>query len=328
MALDHAKVLDSLRQLPLLTGAVTDDWLDQQRRRPELVDAHLVYRLLAAGPVGWAQDQLAQLESLMQRLRHNEWLEDKVRDLLAGNQDRVDSVAGELLLADYLQRSGHRLRADPDQGGRRPEFLVDDRALVEMKTFCPPVDPHARLRSLICENIDSGFSVSLHVSGELLSNDVAPLARQLASTLPWSRGVCMDARHGAAVAQLVAEYKVEGLEGTAIVGGDHRAAADVSDAPAFWSWLENRVKKARGQTAGFSGRRVLVLDVSHCREIADLHHLRPRHVADAVDAEVTRLSAGRLRGAVTQRAGFFGQLVFMPPDTFERALTAGPPIAL
>src|SRR5260370_13592899 len=117
-----------------------DGWIEMQRRRPEIVDAHRIYRwLTAAERGGWASEQLTALDQLLGRLQGRIiGIDAKMAELWSGNEDRIDSLATELLVADHLLAAGLDLVSDPLVAGSRPGLPVNQPVPLEDQTLRPP----------------------------------------------------------------------------------------------------------------------------------------------------------------------------------------------
>jgi hypothetical protein len=75
------------------------------------------------------------------------------------------------------------LVVEPAIGASRPEYLVDDRVLVEVMAYCSPMRefPFARLKFGTTHHVDSGCSLNLlALTGTITASDVGPLVKQRA----------------------------------------------------------------------------------------------------------------------------------------------------
>lgn len=316
--LERSKASVAVAQYPAIAARLPADWLDKCARKDQIVDAHRVYRMLAAGGVGWGDEQLAYLDALIGRLAGRDpSIDRKLDELWNANENRIDSLMTELLVADELLASGHVLVVEPAAGASRPEYLVDGRVLVEVKTYCSPMRefPSARLKFGITHQVDSGCSLNLvALTGTLTANDVGPLVKQLARAFDRANaptpGMVSVARHGAVTVtvEVSAVYPelTEGsfLSTTAPVVDPSEAVDD------FDGWLLGSAKEAAGQMKNHAGPKVVVLDVSLRRSITDAIALRPR-VTDELRARV-REKHPRLLPVIAQRHANFGRLSCMP----------------
>lgn len=117
--LERSKASASVAQYPAIAARLPADWLDKCARKDQIVDAHRVYRMLAAGGVGWGDEQLVHLDALIGRLAcHDPSIDRKLDELWNANENRIDSLMTELLVADELLAGGHVLVVEPAVGAR------------------------------------------------------------------------------------------------------------------------------------------------------------------------------------------------------------------
>jgi hypothetical protein len=281
--LDHDNARDAVMRYPNIASRLPEGWLDRCSRRGQVVDAHRVYRMLATGGVGWGDSELQQLEQLIARLRERQpGIDGKINELWNADENRIDSLATELLAADALLAGGHALTIEPAVGTSRPEYFIDGTVLMEVKTYCQRKSetPMARLKFEITHKVDSGCSLELQeVTGLLTANHVGPLVKQLAHRFDRSRapgpGVRHIVAHDGVSLTIEATHRYPELTAGSfltMVGSVIVPAEAAEDGEA---WLLDSAKEAAGQMKAFSGPKIVVLDVSQCRSLTDGMALSP-----------------------------------------------------
>lgn len=317
---DHLSAArDTLLRFPGIASRMPAEFLDRYGRTSDLVDAHRVYAWLARGGAGWCGGQLEVLERLLESLPPSAAVDAKLSELWTADEKRVDSLATELLLARDLVALGHQVELEPHHGVKRPEMLVNKSILLEAKTVASRADVVRRLTYKICEDVPSGRAFAFEVGEGLCQDHVAPLVRKV------RRWVEQD--HPPAGAMRPLEHN--GVRMTIEVRGVHEdvpaTGSCVVDSPPlptpaetmseFSDWLTSVIKKARRQTTGFAGRRLLVADVSHMRSAVDSLSLYPGLVSSVAN----RCNAGSMEILVGHRLTNFGDLVFEPPNALRDA---------
>ena len=66
--LDRNKANIAVARYPHIAVRLPAGWLDRCARKSQIADAHRVYRMLATGGIGWADEQLVHLDALNGRL--------------------------------------------------------------------------------------------------------------------------------------------------------------------------------------------------------------------------------------------------------------------
>jgi hypothetical protein len=300
--LERSKANAAVAQYPAIAARLPMSWLEKWTRRGQIADAHRVYRMLAAGGVGWGDEQLAHLDALIGRLAGRDpSIDRKLDELWNADENRVDSLTTELLVADELLARGHALVVEPAIGTSKPEYLVDGRVLVEVKTYCSPKRdfPFARLKFEITHQVNSGCSLELlALTGTLTANDVGPLVKQLARKLDRANaptpGKRCDAQHGAVTVTIeVSCVYPELTEGSFLT--TCAAVVDPDEAvDDFDGWLLGSAKEAAAQMKDYPGANAF----------------RPR-VTEALCVRV-REKHPRLLPVIAQRHANFGQLSCVP----------------
>ncbi len=317
---DHVSTArEALRRFPKFASRMPAEFLDRHARTGDLIDAHRVYAWLARGGTGWAEGQLRVLDDLIASLPSSAAIDAKLADLWRADEERVDSLATELLLVRDLVGLGHRIELEPDNDGKRPEMLVNDSILLEAKTFASRGDAVERLTYKICEDIPSGRAFAFDVSEGVRQNHVSPLIRKLRRWVEQD-----DPRQGATRAfehdgvSLNVEVRYADVDiprtGSCVVSSPPLPTPEETRRE-FSKWLALAITKARRQVKGFDGRRLLVADVSHMRSAVDMFALHPGLVS-----EIAReCNAGSLEVLVGHRRASFGGLVFEPPSALRDA---------
>ena len=274
---DHDKARGAVAAYPNIASRIPNGWLERCSRRGQIIDAHRVYRMLATGGVGWGDSELQQLEQLLERLRAKQpAIDEKINELWNADENRIDSLATELLVADALISGGHTVTIEPAVGTSKPEFLIDAAVLMEIKTYCQRKSegPLARLKYEITHKVDSGCSLQIHeLTGALTSNHVGPLVKQLAHRFDRSRVNAPGLRHTVVHDGVSIVVEATGLYPELTAGSYITTLASVvipTDAAEDSEvWLLDSVKEAASQMKAFTGAKIVVLDVSQCRSLMD-----------------------------------------------------------
>lgn len=295
------------------------EFLDRHARIGDLIDAHRVYAWLARGGTGWAEGQLCGLDGLIGSLPASAAIDTKLAELWRADEDRVDSLATELLLVRDLVRLGHRIELEPDNNGKRPEMLVNDSILLEAKTFATRGDAVKRLTYKLCEDIPFGRAFAFDVSEGVQQNHVSPLVRKVRRWVEQHdprQGATRAFEHDGVTLNIEVRYAdIDIPPGGSCVVSSPSLPTPEETTREFSAWLASAIKKARRQVKGFDGRRILVADVSHMRSAVDMFALHPGLVS-----EVAReCDAGSLEVLVGHRRSSFGGLVFEPPSALRDA---------
>lgn len=316
--LDHDKARAAVALYPNIASRLPNGWFERCSRRGQIVDAHRVYRMLATGGVGWGDAELQELERLLDRLCGRQPAVDKkINEIWNADENRIDSLATELLAADALIAGGHTLTVEPAVGTSRPEFLIDATVLMEIKTYCQrkSESPMARFKYEITHKVDSGCSLQIHeLTGSLTSNHVGPLVKQLAHRFDRSRVNGPGLRHvvtydGVSITIEATALYPELTAGSYLttIGSVVGLAEAAEDSE---TWLLDSVKEAAAQMKAFTGAKIVVLDVSQCRSLMDGMAMSPS-LADQLRRRIQERHP-RIVPVIAHRQSNFGGLCCVP----------------
>ncbi len=316
--LSHQTATSTLPAFSVISNLVPSGWMARQARQALLVDCHRVYRWLASGAIGWSGEQLTALDVVLGRVREMRGMESRIAELWNADEDRIDSLGTELLLADYLGGAGFSFIPDVPVGGRLPEFLVEGEVLVEAKTQCPPRadSPLARFKFEVTHNVDVPRVLWLHgITGTMMQNHVGPLVRQIRKRVSRGGLDCVTETFAHAGVSVTVEFseEVEGWQGGCCLSTngfipDEEAGEDL------FEWMEDRASLASQQMRDPKRKKMVVLDISWNRQAMDLVPFRPNIILDAHARLAHRHPS--LDCVLARREGNlqFGRLTFLTTD--------------
>lgn len=260
---------------PALSKCLSAEWWASEGARSRAAARHRVYRWLEeasesndAPPL--ALQQLAALELLVARNHDHPIFADLVDQLFRDqDENRVDSLATEMLLFDHLLRNGHQIEP-AGSSGKRPEFIVDGGAAVEAKSYCPPAAENKKSRLIHELTKRLKYPILVSIDGQL-GGDMVQVAIKVAKALkPSQETVVVEVGE--------AQLRVS-LQPGAGRGATSWRSHDLDGSLAgLEKWAIN--KASTRQLAG-AATRVLVLEASY-PPIEELWALRPRCALAAI----------------------------------------------
>lgn len=270
-----SEVEKALEQYPTIRTCIPNRWLSQQSAgcSRELVDKHRVYRWLSgSSPGSWGGDNLAALERLISRLleRRLPGLDKKLKELWVARETRIDSLATELILIDYYLQQGYSLTLEPQYVQKRPDFVVNDQLIVEVKTYSPVnISAFDRLLFKILHDVPSGLDI--HISsfvGNLAQNQVNSLLSKIRKALQGRiPGEKFLVREGSANIELEVQGSLPDATSGTIVSSSGEIRRDGLNY--FEGWAAQQLKKALQQTKKASLPILIVFDVSLFSNVCD-----------------------------------------------------------